>query len=443
MYILNKKVQNNIVMIMEKEKLKENLSNMISESTSAFSCINYLKTILLKENFIELKETEKWNLEEKNYFIIRNDASLIAFKISKKKENFHIITTHCDTPSLLLKPKGENIKEKFLKYNIMPYGGLLNYGWLDHPLSLSGRVIFRKNNKLIKKIIDLKETIATVPSVAIHQNDKANTNLDLNMQTDLQPIFALNNKEESWKTLLKKKLKIKKEEEICDYDLFLYNNSSPTYFGLNDELLLSPRIDNITSVSAAFESFLESKELNINVFCTFNNEEIGSLTKEGADGNFLIDTIKRIAGNLGLDIASTLAKSFIISSDNTHGVHPNHQEYADDTGRAYLGDGFAIVKEISSTTDSYFSSIIKTICDSKNIHYQDATAKNDLTGGSTLSGISLRHLSVTSIDVGIPELAMHSSIETCSINDYFELYKMMKEFYNTKITIEKENTFLT
>lgn len=425
---------------MEKEKLKMNLLKMIQESTTAFTCVNYIKAILKEKNFIELDEKEPWDLKEGNYFVTRNDASLIAFKIPEKKEVFHIITTHCDTPALLLKPKGENIKDKFLKYNIMPYGGLLNYGWLDHPLSLAGRVMIEKENTLKKEIIDFKDTMAVVPSVAIHQNDKANTNLDLNMQIDLQPIFLQTEKIESWEKLLKKKIKLKKDEQIKDYDFFLYNNTEPNI--LESELLLSPRIDNITSVSASFQSFLESNNKNINVFCTFNNEEIGSLTREGAESNFLLDTLKRIAGNLNLDIASTLAKSFIISSDNTHAVHPNHEEYKDDTGAPYMGSGFAIVKEISSTTDSYFSSILKTICEKKKIKYQDATAKNDLTGGSTLSGLSLRHVSVTSIDIGLPELAMHSSLELCSLKDYYELYKIMLEFYNTKIIQKKESTKL-
>ncbi len=412
---------------------KEKLLKMIENSTCAFTCVNYLKNILLNEGYVELPEISEWNLKEGKYFVTRNDASLIAFKISKKKDHFQIITTHCDTPSLQLKPSGENIKEKYLKYNIMPYGGLLNYGWLDHPLSLAGRIFLKKKNKIVSKIIDLKETVAVVPSVAIHQNDKANSNLDLNMQVDLQPILALTEKKEDFKNLLH-------EENVCDYDLFFYNNTKPMIFGPKQEFLLSPRIDNITSVSAAFESFLESKNSeNVPVFCTFNNEEIGSLTKEGADGNFLLDTLKRIASSINMDIPSSLAKSFIISSDNTHAVHPNHAEFMDETGNAYLGKGFTIVKESSSTTDGYFGSILKVFCEKNKIDYQDSTAKNDLAGGSTLSGISLRHVSVTSIDVGIPQLAMHSSLEVCSVKDYESLYKMMKVFYNSNITVKKES----
>ena len=319
----------------------------------------------------------------------------------------------------------------------MPYGGLLNYGWLDHPLSLAGRIIINKNSILKNKIIDFKKPMLIVPSVAIHQKTDSNTNLDLNMHIDMQPIMALTKSKNDWNKLLNIK------DKIIDYDLFAYNPSKPAIIGRNNELLVSPRIDNLTSVYSSLEAFLNSNSPNIKVFCAFNNEEIGSLTLEGADSNFLLDILKRIAGILNIDIASSLAKSFIISSDNTHAIHPNHTEYADDTGVAYLGEGLTIIREINSTTNAISSSIIKNICDKNNIKYQDSTAKNDIAGGSTLSGISLRHVSVLSIDVGISQLSMHSSIEICSLSDIYELYKMMKAFYNSKIERKKDTTIIS
>lgn len=426
---------------MKKEKLTGNLMNFITNATCAFTSVSQMKEILIENNYQELLETEEWQLTSGNYFVTRNDASIIAFKLEESaKDSFSIVASHCDTPALLLKPKGENVKDNYLKYNIMPYGGLLNYGWLDHPLSLAGRVIIKKDNIFIRKIVDFKEPILVVPSVAIHQNDKANSNLDLNMQIDLQPILSLSEKTNTWDKILKKHLKLKANETLCDYDLFAYNPLMPQVIGNDQELLLSPRIDNITSVYASLESFIESKSKNIPVFCCFNNEEIGSLTKEGADSNFLLDILKRIAASKNFDITTTLAKSFIVSSDNTHAIHPNHPEYADATGALKLGEGFAIVRETTSTTESYFSSLLKSICEEKKIMYQDSTAKNDLAGGSTLSGLSLRHVSITSIDVGIPQLAMHSSVEVCSINDFYNLYLMMLTFYNSYIEIKKENT---
>ena len=287
------------------EKFNKELINFIKKSTCSFTCIKAIENILKMNNFKELLETDNWNLDGSKFYIVRNDASIIAFEIPKKiNESFSIITTHCDTPSLLLKPNGAYIKENYLKYNVMPYGGLLNYGWLDHPLSIAGRLIIKENNKLITKIVDYKKPMMIVPSVAIHQNDKANTNLDLNMQIDLQPILTLSKNKNTWDKLL--------DSNVVDYDLYAYNIDEPVI--LNNELLVSPRIDNITSVYPALKSFLKVKSNNIKIFCSFNNEEIGSLTEEGADSSFLIDILKRIASHLNLDISKTLANSFIISS---------------------------------------------------------------------------------------------------------------------------------
>ena len=424
-------------MIMKEKEFNENLIKFIKKGTCSYTCISEIKNVLEENGYKELEEQKEWTLNDNKYYIIRNDASIIAFEIPKDNANsFKVITTHSDTPSLILKPSGENIKENYLKYNIMPYGGLLNYGWLDHPLSLAGRVVVKKENKLITKIVDFDKTVAVVPSVAIHQNSNANSNLDLNMQVDLQPIIGLSNNKKDWNKILKEKIK----EEIIDYDLFFYSYEEPRI--INNNILVSPRIDNLTSVYAGLYSFLNSKSDSIKVYCSFNNEEIGSLTEEGADSTFLIDILKRLANELNIDITRTLANSFVISSDNTHAIHPNHVENADDTGIAYLGDGLTIIKESMSTTNAISSSVIKSICNKNNIKYQDSTSKNDISGGSTLSGISLRHVSVLSIDVGIPQLSMHSSVETCSLDDVYELYKMMKCFYKVNIKRKKDNVLI-
>lgn len=420
------------IYVMNMEKFNRKLIEFIEKSTCSYTCIEEIKNILENKGYKELYEEDKWSIKNK-FYVVRNDASIIAISIPKEYNNsFSIITTHCDTPSLLLKPNGDYIKNNYLKHNIMPYGGLLNYGWLDHPLSLAGRIIIKKGNKLETKIIDFKKPMLVVPSVAIHQNDSANSNLDLNMQTDLQPIISIS-KKNNWQEIIQKEI----NEEIVDYDLFAYNIEKPVI--INDELLVSPRIDNLTSVYSGLYSFLDSNSNNIKIFCSFNNEETGSLSEEGADSNFLLDILKRISAELKIDISSALASSFIINSDNTHAIHPNHNEYSDDTGILYLNEGIAIVKEEGSSTNALSSSIIKTICKKNKIKYQDSTSKNDISGGSTLSGISLRHVSVLSIDIGIPELAMHSSVETCSIKDINELYKLMKAFYNTKIIRKKDS----
>ena len=424
---------------MQKKDFINNLLSFIPKASCAFTGIKEIETILKEQNFSLLTEQEKWENIPPTFYVKRNDSSIIAVKIPKEKSNaFHIITTHIDTPSLELKPNGVYLNQNYLGYNVMPYGGLLNYGWLDKNLSIAGRICLKKKNNWETRIVDAQKTVAVIPSVAIHQNDMANSKLDLNMQVDLQPIFALTNDEKTWDSLYKIFFNLKKEEELGDFELFLYDNSLPTLFGFQEELLISPRIDNLTSVYSGLTAFLNSKPKNIAVFVAFNSEEIGSLTKEGAESSFLLDTLKRIASFLNLDITSTLAQSFIISADNTHAIHPNHPEYADKTSIGKMGEGFAIIKEVTSVTDAIFSSLLKDICCQEKIKFQNVTAKNDLAGGSTLSGLSLRHVSVSSIDVGIVELAMHSSKEVCATKDIYALYQIMKSFYNHSFIIKKE-----
>jgi len=415
---------------------REELITFLEESTCSFTCVQKIEKMLKSKGFIKLKEIDNWKLNGNKFYITRNDASIIAFEIpSNNNERFSIITSHLDTPSLILKPNGAYIKNNYLKYNIMPYGGLLNYSWLDRPLSLAGRIIIKKKNLLESKIISIKKPMLIIPSVAIHLNDQANSNLDLNMQTDMQPIVSLSNKVDTWNSIIEKEI----DKEIIDYDLYAYNIEKAYFIGKNKEILLSPRIDNITSVYSSLLAFLNSKSNSIKVFCSFNSEEIGSLTEEGADSSFLIDVLKKISTYLKIDIVKSLSKSFIISSDNTHACHPNHSELSDDTGSTIMGNGFTIIKEINSTTNSISSSIIKTLCKKNKIKYQEATTKNDIASGSTLSSLSLRHVSALSIDVGIAQLAMHSSYEICSYDDINSLYKMMLSFYESNIIINNNN----
>lgn len=427
---MNKKYCFNQTNNMNKIKFNNELIDFIKKSTCSFTCVEEIKKTLNNNGYTELFESNIKDISANKFYITRNDASIIAVEIPQNKsDSFMIVTTHTDTPSLLLKPNCAYTKEKYLKLNVMPYGGLLNFGWIDHPLSLAGRVIVKDKNKLISKIIDFKKPILIIPSVAIHQKSDSNTNLKLNEQIDLQPIIGISKNVKEFNKLLEREV----DGKIIDYDLYTYNIEKSKLIGINNELLVSPRIDNLTSVYSGLMSFIESNSSTIKVFCGFDNEEIGSLTEEGADSNFLLNILKKISAKLDFDLSSSLQKSFIINSDNTHAVHPNHTEYADETGKCYLNEGIAIVREAGTSTNSLSSSIIKTICNKNKIKYQDSTARSDISGGSTLSGINIRHVSVLSVDIGIPQLSMHSSIETCGINDIYELYKLIYYFYKTKI----------
>lgn len=429
---------------MNNKNYNKELFNFINKATCAFTGVKEIKKILLDKNFIELEENKKWKLRQNNnYFITRNDSSLIAFKTGTNT-SFNITCTHIDTPGFLIKPKNAIYEKNYLKLNVMPYGGLLNYAWLDEPLSIAGRIIYKKENKFFKEIIDFQKPLLVIPSVAIHQNENANDNLNLNNQIDMLPIIALKDSKDPIKSLIKKTLKFKNNEEICDYDLFLYSTSNPKYFGVNNEFILSPRIDDLSCTFSALKSFIDAKNntKNINIFCTFNSEEIGSLTKEGADSSFLMDTLKRIAADLKLDISLLISNSTILSADNTHATHPNHPGNSDITNEALLNNGIVISKDSCSTTDSITSSLFKEICNKANVPYQDFVTKNDMTSGSTLSGINLRHVSIDSIDIGLGQLAMHGAKEIIGNLDSYHLYKAFKKFYETEIIKEKDRIIL-
>ena len=422
---------------MDKEKYNSGLFDFIEKSTCSFTCVNEIKKILINNDFIELSEGDKWDITKGKYFVIRNDSSIIAFNIGESyKEGFNIICSHGDTPGFSLKPKSEIYEYDYLKLNVTPYGGILNYGWMDRPLGISGRVIYKEFDKYRKKIINLEEPKCVIPSEAIHQNDKANSNLDLNSQIDMIPIISLNDDKDIVKNIVSNYIDSKCD--ICDYDLFLYNMDKPMYIGVNNEMILSPRIDDLTCTYANVIGFIEdNNDNNINVMCIFNSEEIGSLTMEGADSSFLMDTLKRICASLDIDISTSLYNSYVISADNSHAVHPNHPNKSDVSNMGYLNKGILISRESGTMTDGLSSSIFKEICKGANVNYQDYVSRNDMTCGGTLSGLCTRHVSTTSIDVGIPQLAMHSASEVVGSDDTFSIYKVFKKFYS--VSIVKDN----
>lgn len=426
---------------MNENSFNRKLFKFINKATCSFTCIETIKKILIKNNYQQVFENKKYNFKFGKYFVIRNDSSIIAFNIGKEHKNsFNIICAHSDTPGFTLKPRNEIYEYNYLKINVAPYGGLLNYGWLDRPLSIAGRIITKKKNMYMKNIIDLKEVLCVIPSQAIHINSNANTNLDLNTQQDLIPIISLNQEKDIIKRIIKKRTNMNSNIKICDYDLYLYSKDKPMYMGSNKEMILSPRLDDLTCTFATLQSFIDNdNDKNINVMCIFNSEEIGSLTKEGADSSFLIDTLKRICSSIDSDITVSLNNSLIVNADNSHAIHPNHPDKSDISNKSFLNKGILIVREKDTMTDSITSSIFKAICKKVNVPFQDSSSRNDMTTGATLSGLSIRHVSINSIDIGIPQLAMHSANEVIGSKDTFYLYKALKKFYDISIKYGKNS----
>lgn len=422
------------------------LMDFINKTPNAFQCIENLKKMLDKNGYQELFEYEKWDHIKGKYYVVRGDSSLIAFNSSHQLENrgFHIVAAHTDSPSFSIKPNCIIENAGYLQLNIEGYGSMINHTWLDRPLSIAGRVIFKNHHgEIISKMINIDKDLLVIPSQAIHMNREVNQKNNLNHQIDMIPILSLKEKgacENAFTNLLLNEIK-DQNIRILDYDLYLYNRDQAKKLGEKGEFLLAPRLDDLACLYPSLKGFMDSQSLqSINVFCAFHNEEIGSGTKQGADSNFLLDTLTRITDSLDLDLYQTLSQSFIVSADNAHAIHPNALSKFDPTNHAELNKGIVIKHHINYTTDSLSSSIFKEICHYANVPYQDFSCRSDMPCGKTLGGISTSHVAVNSVDIGLAQLAMHSSNELIGVDDPKYLYDVIKEFYSIGLQQEKNTT---
>lgn len=418
------------------------LMKFIDETPNAYYCVENLRRKLVAEGFEELYENETWDLEEfGKYFVVRNDSSLIAFKMCDKKEKlgFNIVSAHADSPSFCIKPNPDMYDGTYLKLNVSGYGAMINYTWMDRPLSLAGRVVTLKDGVYKKHLINIDKDLLIIPSQAIHMNREVNEKNALNHQIDMLPVVSLSGTEKLEDiisdNLVESGIDV---DKICDFDLYLYNRDNAKYIGLNNEFILAPRLDDLASLYPAYEGFVDSDNCNsINVLCSFNNEEIGSLTSQGADSTFLIDTLFRITKAMNVDMLMALSNSFIVSADNAHALHPAAISKSDPTNKVLLNKGVVIKHHINYTTDAVTSTLFKGICDSAGVPVQDFACRSDMRCGATLGGISQSHVAVDSVDIGLPQLAMHSANETIGSKDVLYMYESLLEFYNSTIVKER------
>lgn len=419
----------------------EGLLQFIKESPSTYHVIANIKDRLQKAGFEELKEKDAWNVSYgKRYFVIRNGSSVIAFKMPKADaKGFHIIASHSDSPTFKLKEKAEIAAEdKYVRINTEKYGGMILNTWLDRPLSVAGRVVVKNSEGMPEvRLINIEEDLLVIPNVAIHMNREANDGMKLNPQVDMLPLMALSSAKDakgSMAKLIAENAGVA-VEDILGQDLYLYVRDGGRLVGANKEFILSPKLDDLQSAYASMEAFCNVDPAEyINVLAVFDNEEVGSGTMQGADSTLLEDVLKRMAESLGLttsDYLRLVADSFLISADNAHAVHPNHPEKADPTNRPYIGGGLVIKFHGSQryTTDAVSAAKMKLCCEKAGVPFQTFFNRSDMLGGSTLGNISTSHVSLSSVDVGMPQLAMHSAVETAGTADTTYARKAFEVFY--------------
>ncbi len=417
----------------------EGLLDFLNHTHSEFNAANNIREILKANGFIELDEKLNFSLERgKNYFVIRNDSGVIAFKIPNeiKDYNFTIASSHLDSPCLKLKMEKDVVSNGYHKLNVEKYGGLILSSWVDRPLSVAGRVVIENEGKLETKFIDIEKPLLIIPNVCIHFNRDINNGFKYNEEIDLKPIISLDGDENSILKELSSYLSVE-ENKIITYELNTYNFTKSYVGGLKDEFIMSPRIDNLESAYLSLRGFLESYNDNISVFAAFNNEEIGSGTYSGADGDFLKNTLKRISNLLGYsenEFFSAMARSFNLSIDNGHAVHPNHPELSDSNNFVYLNKG-PIIKfnnNMAYMSDACTAAPIISLCKNNEIPFQIFYNKSDIRGGSTLGTLSNSQIGIRTCDIGCAQLAMHSSYETAGSKDAEYMYQLVKVYYSTK-----------
>ncbi len=424
----------------------DKIINLLNESYSPFHVVKNIENELKENGFSLLKENQNFRLEKgKKYYVKRNDTSIIAFEIpddfSFASSSFLLTATHNDSPTFKIKPNPIIHKGNLMLLNTEPYGGGIYATWLDKPLSIAGRVLVEKDDRIESRLLAIDEDLLEIPNVCIHMNRTVNSENKVNPSTDTLPLFGIDQNDFSFDKYLLKQLNLE-GYEVLSHDLFLYNREKAKLIGREKEFLASGRLDDLSAAYSALLGLLSSKKGKaIKVYASFDNEEVGSLTRQGANSTFLKETLKRVIIALGGkddDFEKTIASSFMLSIDNAHADHPNHMEYTDKTTKVEMNKGIVIKYNAnqSYTSDALSSAIVKSIMKKNAIPYQEYTNRSDLRGGSTLGNISNSEVSLITVDIGLAQLAMHSSYEIMGKKDIDYLVDFTKDYFASNIQID-------
>ena len=424
------------------------LMDFLDSSVTMFHAINECEKVLQKSGFIYLPENEKWDINKGKYYTKRNSSSLIAFDIAEGDYHFQISAAHSDSPTFKLKDRPVIEANGYLKLNVEGYGGMINATWLDKPLTLAGRVMVNTDKGIETRLLHIDRDLLIIPNVPIHFNREINKGFAFNNQVDMLPILSAGNlKEADFDNMIAKELGIE-PEAILAKDLYLVNRQKAAIIGFDNELISSGRLDDLECVYTSLRGFVEAENKNhINVFAVFDNEEVGSVTKQGAMSTFLASTLDRVNTALRKskeEYYTAIAKSMLISCDNAHAIHPNHPELFDVKNRPVLNQGIAIKESANQkyTTDAFSRSILRKILEKKNIPYQTFANRSDIAGGSTLGNLSNTAVSMNAVDIGLPQLAMHSAYETAGTKDVGYAFDTLKAFFETNIDIKDDSVIL-
>ena len=419
------------------EQENKRLLAFLDASPSCYHAAANTAKMLLKAGYTRLYEGEVWNLTEGGrYFTLRGDASVIAFRVPRRDfRGFMIAAGHSDSPTFKVREEAEVPSAGgCLRLSVEPYGGMIMRSWLDRPLSVAGRVVVREEGRLTARLVNVDRDLLVIPSVAIHMDREVNKGTALKANVDMLPLFGMGKEPGAFRRLIAEEAGAA-EENLISTDLFLYPRQAATLTGVAAEFVASPRLDDLQCVFGCLEGFLAAKDgESVPVLAVFHNEEVGSGTRQGADSTFLTDVLRRASASMGRteeEYRAAVANSFLVSADNAHAIHPNHPEYADGREFPVLNGGVVVKYNAAQryTTDAVSDAVFRQVCREAGVPVQRYSNRADLPGGSTLGNISTAHLSVHSVDIGLPQLAMHSACEVAGAKDIEYLVRAMTGYF--------------
>ena len=414
--------------------------DFIDKGKSPYHVIEELSKMLSENGYTRLSESEDWALERGGrYYVSRNLSSIIAFRIPEgDPTGFMMAASHSDSPTFKIKDQTEMSSPGYVRLNTERYGGMLCSTWLDRPLSVAGKIMVKDGNRLYAKTVSVERDLLMIPNVAIHMNRNANDGFAFKANVDMIPLLGDESAKGSFRKIIADAAEVA-EENIVSTDLFLVNRARGTVWGSSLEYVSAPRLDDLECAYTTMRGFLDAASTDAIPMCAvLDNEEVGSTTKQGANSTFMTDVMDRITEALDLSrsrYCRMMSASFLVSADSAHAVHPNHPEFSDPTNKVYMNRGIVIKYNASQkyTTDSVSDAIFTRICDKVGVATQRYTNRADMPGGSTLGNIANTHVSVNTVDIGLAQLAMHSSYETAGVADVDSMIRAMTAFYSSSI----------
>ena len=421
--------------------MMKELFSFLDKSVSPYHSVCQATRYLDKAGFNRLEEGDEWQLlSGGRYYVTRNQSSIIAFTMSDRKpEYLHLTASHSDSPTFRIK-KNKMDGKFYARAEVEGYGGMIQSSWFDRPLGLAGRVVVKTPAGVEARLVAPDKDLFVIPNLAIHFNREINKGYNYNVQVDLQPLYG--EAEDDLQTLLADELGLQEPEDILDMDLVLTVRQKAVRIGVKNQFYMAPRIDDLACAYTTLKGFLEAQgnlpEEAVSLWCMFDNEEVGSGTRQGAMGNFLPQVFARIAEHYQMseeDRIRAYSKSLLLSADNAHALHPSHPEKSDPEFPVILNQGIVIKYNASQryTTTGVTGAVFSSLCEKNSLPIQRFANRGDVPGGSTLGNLLSHQFSIPMLDIGLPQLAMHSAVETAGCRDAAVMTEAVKEFYGSRL----------